>query len=253
MPTRSGTLRLLEAIRILGLRPKTRFYQASTSELYGKVQEMPQTRRRPSIRAAPTASPSSMPTGSRSTTARPTACTPPTASCSTTSPAARRDLRHPQDHPRRSPRSRLGRRIALPRQPRRGRDWGHARDYVEGMWLMLQQDTRRLRDRHRRGPLGARVRPGGLRRGRHHDRMARAAASTRSAWMRPPGGPGRRRSALLPPGRGATADRRCRPRRGRCSAGRRDCGFAELVRRDGPVRPRRHARCGRRRCLTSHE
>lgn len=37
-----GTLRLLEAIRILGLKSKTRFYQASTSELYGKVQETPQ-------------------------------------------------------------------------------------------------------------------------------------------------------------------------------------------------------------------
>ena len=37
-----GTLRLLEAIRILGLEKKTRFYQASTSELFGKVQEMPQ-------------------------------------------------------------------------------------------------------------------------------------------------------------------------------------------------------------------
>ena len=37
-----GTLRLLEAIRILGLEKKTRFYQASTSEMFGKVQEMPQ-------------------------------------------------------------------------------------------------------------------------------------------------------------------------------------------------------------------
>src|SRR6202167_3819580 len=37
-----GTLRLLEAIRLLGLTKKTRFYQASTSELYGKVQEIPQ-------------------------------------------------------------------------------------------------------------------------------------------------------------------------------------------------------------------
>ncbi|HRK73890.1 MAG TPA: GDP-mannose 4,6-dehydratase, partial [Rhodothermales bacterium] len=42
-----GTLRLLEAIRILGLTNKTRFYQASTSELYGKVQETPQTERTP--------------------------------------------------------------------------------------------------------------------------------------------------------------------------------------------------------------
>ena len=39
-----GTLRLLEAIRMLGLTKKTRFYQASTSELYGQVQETPQTR-----------------------------------------------------------------------------------------------------------------------------------------------------------------------------------------------------------------
>src|SRR6187551_3341319 len=37
-----GTLRILEAIRILGLDKKTRFYQASTSEMYGKVQEIPQ-------------------------------------------------------------------------------------------------------------------------------------------------------------------------------------------------------------------
>src|SRR5271169_3804890 len=40
-----GTLRLLEGIRILGLRDRVRFYQASTSELYGKVQEVPQTER----------------------------------------------------------------------------------------------------------------------------------------------------------------------------------------------------------------
>src|SRR6201996_2354232 len=42
-----GTLRLLEAIRILGLEKKTRFYQASTSELYGKVQETPQSEKTP--------------------------------------------------------------------------------------------------------------------------------------------------------------------------------------------------------------
>ncbi|MEG3066597.1 MAG: GDP-mannose 4,6-dehydratase [Acetomicrobium sp.] len=42
-----GTLRLLEAIRILGLEKKTRFYQASTSELYGKVAEIPQTEKTP--------------------------------------------------------------------------------------------------------------------------------------------------------------------------------------------------------------
>jgi GDPmannose 4,6-dehydratase len=42
-----GTLRLLEAIRILGLDEKTKFYQASTSELYGKVREVPQTEKTP--------------------------------------------------------------------------------------------------------------------------------------------------------------------------------------------------------------
>ena len=42
-----GTLRILEAIRILGLKDKTRFYQASTSELYGEVQETPQTEKTP--------------------------------------------------------------------------------------------------------------------------------------------------------------------------------------------------------------
>ena len=42
-----GTLRLLEAIRILGMEKKVRFYQASTSELYGKVQEIPQTEKTP--------------------------------------------------------------------------------------------------------------------------------------------------------------------------------------------------------------
>ncbi len=42
-----GTLRLLEAIRILGMEKKTRFYQASTSELYGLVQQVPQTEKTP--------------------------------------------------------------------------------------------------------------------------------------------------------------------------------------------------------------
>ena len=61
-----GTLRLLEAIRILKLEKKTRFYQASTSELYGLVQEIPaDARRRRFIRARPMASPSSTATGSR--------------------------------------------------------------------------------------------------------------------------------------------------------------------------------------------
>jgi GDP-mannose 4,6-dehydratase len=47
MPTPLGTLRLLEAIRLLGLKEKTRFYQASTSELYGRVIENPQSEKTP--------------------------------------------------------------------------------------------------------------------------------------------------------------------------------------------------------------
>ena len=60
-----GTLRILEAVRMLGLTQKTRIYQASTSELYGLVQEIPRRRPRLFIRAAPTRWPRSMATGSR--------------------------------------------------------------------------------------------------------------------------------------------------------------------------------------------
>ena len=48
-----GTLRILEAVRLLGLTHKTRVYQASTSELYGLVQEVPQRETTPFTRAAP--------------------------------------------------------------------------------------------------------------------------------------------------------------------------------------------------------
>lgn len=58
-----GTLRLLEAIRLLGLEKKTRIYQASTSELYGKVQEVPQSEKTPSIPAVHMPWPKCMPFG----------------------------------------------------------------------------------------------------------------------------------------------------------------------------------------------
>jgi GDPmannose 4,6-dehydratase len=60
-----GTLRLLEAIRFLGLEKKTRFYQASTSELYGLVQETPQRETTPFHPRSPMRWPRCMPTGSR--------------------------------------------------------------------------------------------------------------------------------------------------------------------------------------------
>jgi GDPmannose 4,6-dehydratase len=81
-----GTLRLLEGIRLLGLEKKTKFYQASTSELYGKVWETPQTEKPRFIPGPPMAWPSSTPSGSRLITARPTICLPAMASCSTTNP-----------------------------------------------------------------------------------------------------------------------------------------------------------------------
>lgn len=79
-----GTLRMLEAVRILGLETKTRIYQASTSELFGKVQEVPQRRRLRSIPALPTEWQSSTASGSPRTTVKAMACLPLTASCSIT-------------------------------------------------------------------------------------------------------------------------------------------------------------------------
>ena len=60
-----GTLRLLEAIRILGLEKKTRFYQASTSELYGLVQETPQKETTPFYPRSPYAVAKMLPIGLR--------------------------------------------------------------------------------------------------------------------------------------------------------------------------------------------
>ncbi len=71
-----GTLRLLEAIRILGLERKTRFYQASTSEMFGQVQEIPQRETTPFYPRSPYAAAKVYATGSPSITARPTACLP---------------------------------------------------------------------------------------------------------------------------------------------------------------------------------
>ena len=71
-----GTLRILEAVRILGLTEKTRIYQASTSELYGLVQEVPQTESTPFYPRSPYVLPSYMDIGSRLITARHMACMP---------------------------------------------------------------------------------------------------------------------------------------------------------------------------------
>ena len=137
-----GTLRLLEAIRILGLKDKTRFYQASTSELYGKVQETPQKETTPFYPRSPYAaaklyaywmvvnyreaygfhSSNGIPFNHESPVRGETFVTRKITR------AAAAISRGVQD------RLWLGNIDAK-------RDWGHARDFVEGMWMMLQQDT----------------------------------------------------------------------------------------------------------------
>jgi len=136
-----GVLRLLEAIRILGLGGKTRFYQASTSELYGLVQETPQTERTPFYPRSPYAvaklygywitvnyreayglfACNGILFNHESPTRGETFVTRKITR------ALARVLLGSQEA------LYLGNLDAL-------RDWGHARDYVEMMWLMLQQD-----------------------------------------------------------------------------------------------------------------
>ena len=137
-----GTLRLLEAVRILGMEKKTRIYQASTSELFGKVQEVPQKETTPFYPRSPYGvakqygfwitknyresygmfavngilfNHESERRGETFVTRKITL-------------AAARIAQGFQD------KLYLGNMDAL-------RDWGYARDYVECMWLMLQHDT----------------------------------------------------------------------------------------------------------------
>ena len=103
-----GTLRLLEAIRFLGLEKKTRFYQASTSELYGLVQEIPQKETTPFYPRSRMRSPNCTPTGSPLTTVNPTACTPVTEFSSTMNPRAAAKPSLPAKSPAQSPTSPRG-------------------------------------------------------------------------------------------------------------------------------------------------
>lgn len=135
-----GTLRMLEAIRILGLTEKTRFYQASTSELYGLVQEVPQNEKTPFYPRSPYA------------------CAKLYAYWITVnyresySMYACNGILFNHESPLRGETfvtrkiTRAIARIKLGLQDRfflgnldAKRDWGHAKDYVEMQWLMLQQ------------------------------------------------------------------------------------------------------------------
>ena len=136
-----GTLRILEAIRILGMENRTRFYQASTSELYGLVQETPQTETTPFYpaitlwrrQALRVLDHGQLPRSLR-------ACSPATASCSTTSRRCAARSFVTRKITRGLARIKLGlqERLYLGNLDAK-RDWGHARDYVEAQWLMLQQ------------------------------------------------------------------------------------------------------------------
>jgi len=136
-----GTLRILEAIKILGLEKKTKFYQASTSELYGLVQETPQKETTPFYPRSPYA------------------CAKLYAYwiCVNYREAydifACNGILFNHESPRRGETfvtrkiTRAAVRIKLGMEEKlylgnlsSKRDWGHAKDYVEGMWRLLQQD-----------------------------------------------------------------------------------------------------------------
>ncbi len=137
-----GTLRVLEAMRILGLENKTRFYQASTSELYGLVQEVPQKETTPFYPRSPYA------------VAKMYAYWITVNYREAYGMYACNGILFNHESPRRGETfvtrkiTRALARIKLGLQEclylgnmNALRDWGHAKDYVEMQWLMLQQPT----------------------------------------------------------------------------------------------------------------
>jgi GDPmannose 4,6-dehydratase len=137
-----GTLRLLEAIRFLGLEKKTRFYQASTSELYGMVQETPQRESTPFYPRSPYA------------VAKLYAYWITVNYREAYGMYACNGILFNHESPRRGETfvtRKITRALAniaqgLEQQLFLGnldalRDWGHAKDYVQMQWLMLQQDA----------------------------------------------------------------------------------------------------------------
>lgn len=136
-----GTLRLLEAIRILGMEQACRFYQASTSELYGLAQEVPQRETTPFYPRSPYGA------------AKLYAYWVVVNYREAYGLHASNGILFNHESPLRGETfvtrkiTRAAAAIALGRQEKlyignldAKRDWGHAREYVRGMWLMLQQD-----------------------------------------------------------------------------------------------------------------
>ncbi|MFT4780083.1 MAG: GDPmannose 4,6-dehydratase [Flavobacteriales bacterium] len=138
----TGPLRILEAIRILGLTKKTKFYQASTSELYGKVQEVPQSETTPFYPRSPYA------------VAKLYAFWITKNYREAYGMYACNGILFNHESPTRGETfvtrkiTRAAAKISLGLQEKvflgnmdAKRDWGHAKDYVKGMWLMLQQEV----------------------------------------------------------------------------------------------------------------
>ncbi len=136
-----GTLRILEAIRILGLTEKTKFYQASTSELYGLVQEVPQSEKTPFYPRSPYA------------VAKMYGYWITVNYREAYNMYACNGILFNHESPVRGETfvtrkiTRAAARIAMGLQEKlflgnldAQRDWGHAKDYIEAMYLMLQQD-----------------------------------------------------------------------------------------------------------------
>ncbi|WP_191859191.1 GDP-mannose 4,6-dehydratase [Hanstruepera ponticola] len=139
-----GTLRILEAVRLLGLVEKTKIYQASTSELYGLVQETPQSETTPFYPRSPYG------------VAKLYAYWITVNYREAYNMFACNGILFNHESPLRGETfvsrkiTRAASRIALKQQDvlylgnlDAKRDWGHAKDYVEAMWLMLQQDEPR--------------------------------------------------------------------------------------------------------------
>jgi len=136
-----GTLRLLEAVRILGLTEKTRFYQASTSELYGKVQEIPQTEKTPFYPRSPYAV-AKMYSYWITVNYREAYNI---FGCNGILFNHESPLRGETFVTRKITRAIARIKLGLQDKIYLGnlnakRDWGYADDYVEAMWLMLQQN-----------------------------------------------------------------------------------------------------------------
>ena len=136
-----GTLRILDAVRLLGLSEKTRIYQASTSELYGKVQEVPQTEKTPFYPRSPYA------------VAKMYAYWITVNYREAYGMYACNGILFNHESPIRGETfvtrkiTRAAARIALGLQDKlylgnldAKRDWGHAKDYVRMMWMILQAD-----------------------------------------------------------------------------------------------------------------